>query len=446
MIKFLDYYAYGIVNIDDCLDANDLVGIMNDTLSKNEQMKISNKIENSTQSTQQNFADIEDDFDNISEIEEEECVDFSKLFVIKITSLAKSKENDDSKSKQNNDSSSTTKTDDSQESVIVEDITNNGSDNDDDSCEKEIPQVVEAQFYIQKGNGDKVDPNLNELLKEDNSKVTDKGKGKKFQLKEYYQEQVKQAFENYLNESMSGSTTSQESFSKTLKWQEIKTNKKVSFSKRKVEKENIEVEASTLNDYIYIPKSGEVICNEQCDKTWYIDSGCSRHMTVQKENLRDFRKLENVGLVKFGNNQKCKVKGYRKVTNRKFIMNRVTYIEGLKYNLISVSQLVVGTGNEVLFDKEGSMISNKETKEVVLKSKRKGDMFILDIKPIVSIPSICLLLKASSDLSWLWHRRLSHLNFKILNKLILNDLLRGLPVLKLDNDSLYAACEQGKQH
>ena len=47
----------------------------------------------------------------------------------------------------------------------------------------------------------------------------------------------------------------------------------------------------------------QVICDEQYDMKWYIDSGCSRHMTGRKENLRDYRSLENAGVVKFGNNR-----------------------------------------------------------------------------------------------------------------------------------------------
>lgn len=53
------------------------------------------------------------------------------------------------------------------------------------------------------------------------------------------------------------------------------------------------------------------------------------------------------------------------------------------------------------FENEGSFILNKETKEVMLKSKRKGDMFTLDMKPIVGVPLVCLLSKASSKLSWI---------------------------------------------
>ena len=105
-----------------------------------------------------------------------------------------------------------------------------------------------------------------------------------------------------------------------------------------------------------------------------------------KENLRDFRKLDNVGVVKFLNNQKWKVKGIEKVMNGKFKVNKVVYVKGLKHNLMSISQLIIGTRNQVFFDEEGSVIWNKETKEVLLKSKRKGDMLTLDIKPIVGKP------------------------------------------------------------
>ena len=66
--------------------------------------------------------------------------------------------------------------------------------------------------------------------------------------------------------------------------------------------------------------------------------------------MLDYQKLDNVGVVNFGKNKKYKVKGYGKATNEKFVVNRVAYVEGLKHNLISVSQLVVGTGNQFVFD------------------------------------------------------------------------------------------------
>jgi len=150
-------------------------------------------------------------------------------------------------------------------------------------------------------------------------------------------------------------------------------------------------------------------------------------------------------MVIFGNNERAEVKGYGEITNGYFTVKRVAYVEGLKHNLISVSQLCVKTGIKVLFDEYGSVIKNKKTKEVLLRSKRKGELYPLDMTPISGAPLICLLSKAHKDISWLWHRRLSHLNFKAINRLVLGDHVRGLPVLKFDNEHLCVACEQGKQ-
>ena len=77
----------------------------------------------------------------------------------------------------------------------------------------------------------------------------------------------------------------------------------------------------------------------------------------------------NAIIVKFGNKNKCTIKGYGNITNENFIVNHVAYAEGLKHKLVSISQLFIGIGNKVLFDEEGCVISNKITNEVLLNSK-----------------------------------------------------------------------------
>jgi len=72
----------------------------------------------------------------------------------------------------------------------------------------------------------------------------------------------------------------------------------------------------------------------------------------------------------FGNNQMATMKGYGKITNGKITVKKVAYVMGLKHNLISVSRLCVGTGHSITFDEEGSVIKDKLTEEVLLKSKR----------------------------------------------------------------------------
>ena len=82
-------------------------------------------------------------------------------------------------------------------------------------------------------------------------------------------------------------------------------------------------------------------------------------MTGRKEELREFRSLKDGECVKYGNNSYGTIKGYGMITNGDFTIRKVTYVEGLQHNLISVSQLVVGTGLKVSFDDEGSKIIEK---------------------------------------------------------------------------------------
>ncbi|KAI3496474.1 hypothetical protein L1887_38838 [Cichorium endivia] len=189
----------------------------------------------------------------------------------------------------------------------------------------------------------------------------------------------------------------------------------------------------------------QVIRAEQYDPEWYIDSGCSCHMTGRREELREYQSLRNGGRIRYGNNATGEIKGYGMITNGELSIRKVAYVEGLQHNLISVSQLVVGTGLKVTFDEEGSELIEKNSEKIVLKSKRKGEMFPLDMKPIIGKPAICLLTRAANDDSWLWHRCLSHMNFRDINKLVLGDLVRGLPLLKYDKERLCDACELGKQ-
>ncbi|GJT78794.1 putative ribonuclease H-like domain-containing protein [Tanacetum coccineum] len=69
------------------------------------------------------------------------------------------------------------------------------------------------------------------------------------------------------------------------------------------------------------------------------------------------------------------------------------------------------------------------------------------MKNIVPKESLtCLVAKATSDESMLWHRRLGHINFKNINKLVKENLVRGLPLKRFENDQTYVACLKGKQH
>ena len=94
-------------------------------------------------------------------------------------------------------------------------------------------------------------------------------------------------------------------------------------------------------------------------------------MTGRRDELREFRSSKDGGRVNFGNNSIGEIKGYGMITNNKLCIRKVAYVEGLQHNLISVSQLVLGTGLKVSFDDKGLEIIEQKTKSVLLKSKRK---------------------------------------------------------------------------
>ncbi|GKF75834.1 retrovirus-related pol polyprotein from transposon TNT 1-94, partial [Tanacetum coccineum] len=71
-------------------------------------------------------------------------------------------------------------------------------------------------------------------------------------------------------------------------------------------------------------------------------------------------------------------------------------------------------------------------------------MYTLSLGDMMASSPICLLSKASKTKSWLWHRRLSHLNFGAINHLARHGLVRGLPKLKFEKDHLYSTCAMGK--
>ncbi|GJU52469.1 ribonuclease H-like domain-containing protein, partial [Tanacetum coccineum] len=83
--------------------------------------------------------------------------------------------------------------------------------------------------------------------------------------------------------------------------------------------------------------------------------------------------------------------------------------------------------------------------QVLLRVPRKNYMYSVDLKNIVPKGGLtCLFAKATSDESKLWHRRLGHLNFKTMNKLVKGNLVRGLPSKLFENDQTCVACQKGE--
>jgi len=151
--------------------------------------------------------------------------------------------------------------------------------------------------------------------------------------------------------------------------------------------------------------------------------------------------LKEEGHVTYGDNNKGKILGKGIVGSASnFLVHDVLYVEGLKHNLLSISQLC-GRGYQVTFKSNTCEIRLPNSQEVLLCGKRINNVYLLDISYSSSIG--CLLTKHEE--SWLWHKRIARIHMHHLNKLISNDLVNCLPKLKFENDHLCEACQKGKQ-
>nr|GEZ70539.1 hypothetical protein [Tanacetum cinerariifolium] len=132
---------------------------------------------------------------------------------------------------------------------------------------------------------------------------------------------------------------------------------------------------------------------------WIIDSGCSNHMTGNRTLLTNFVE-KFLGMIRFGNNDFAVIVGYGDV------------------------------GLEVAFRKSTCFVRNEDGVDL-LTDDRSLNLYTIALKEVASNSS------TSSSQSWLWHQRLSHLNFTKINNLVKNNLVK---------DHFYSACEQGKIH
>nr|GEU32572.1 retrovirus-related Pol polyprotein from transposon TNT 1-94 [Tanacetum cinerariifolium] len=175
---------------------------------------------------------------------------------------------------------------------------------------------------------------------------------------------------------------------------------------------------------------------------WYLDSDCSKRMTGDRSQLINFVQ-KFLGTVKFGNDHVAKIMGYGDYQIGNVTISRVYYVEGLGHNLFSMG-LFCDSDLEVAFCQHTCFIRNLDGVDL-LTSSRGNNLYTLSLQDMMASSPICLLSKASKTKSWLWHRRLSHLNFGAINHLARRGLVRGLPKLKFEKDHLCSACAIGKE-
>nr|GEX37859.1 hypothetical protein [Tanacetum cinerariifolium] len=116
-----------------------------------------------------------------------------------------------------------------------------------------------------------------------------------------------------------------------------------------------------------------------------------------------------LGTIKFGNDHVAKIMGYGDYKTRNVTISRVYFVEGLGHNLFFVGQFC-DSNLEVAFRQHTCFIRNLEGVDL-LTGTRGNNLYTLSLGDMMASSPICFLSKASKSKSWLWHRRLSYLNF-----------------------------------
>ncbi|GJT32266.1 putative ribonuclease H-like domain-containing protein, partial [Tanacetum coccineum] len=181
------------------------------------------------------------------------------------------------------------------------------------------------------------------------------------------------------------------------------------------------------------------------------DSGCSKHMTGNKDFLTDYQDIDG-GFVAFGGGSRGgKIIGKGKIRTNKIDFEDVFFVKELNFNLFSVSQMC-DKKNNVLFTETECLILSSDFKlldenQVLLRVPRQSNMYSFDLRNVIPSGDLtCLFANATINESKLWHRRMGHVNFKTMNKLVKGNLVRGFPSKIFVNNHTCVACQKGKQH
>ena len=133
------------------------------------------------------------------------------------------------------------------------------------------------------------------------------------------------------------------------------------------------------------------------------------------------------GSITLGDKGKCKILGVGKVgKNPSKTIDNVYLVEGLKFNLLSVSQLC-DKGNQVIFDKEKCVVKNPNTGDTFITALRHDNVYALNTNEIAAQNFKCL--KAITDDPKLWHKRLGHINIHTMHELVSKIWLRDFQPL-----------------
>nr|XP_009797905.1 PREDICTED: uncharacterized protein LOC104244226 [Nicotiana sylvestris] len=182
---------------------------------------------------------------------------------------------------------------------------------------------------------------------------------------------------------------------------------------------------------------GEV---KRSSQRWYMDSGCSKHMNGSTNDFLSLKALQGGSPLQW---QKGYIPGVGRIGKTlTHSIENVYYVNNLQYSLLGISQ-IYDKGNKVEFVLKICTFTNLVTGEMVLMAKRYKNIYVTNFESLHNGDLTCQ--SVVDDDAELWHRRLGHASFTILNKLVKKDLVRGLPKSSFKDHKVCDACVKRKQ-
>jgi len=165
-------------------------------------------------------------------------------------------------------------------------------------------------------------------------------------------------------------------------------------------------------------------------------------MTWDINNFATLSRYHEGGTITFGDVSKGKIVGIGNIKlGSSPMIENVALVDGLKHNLLSVSQLC-DKGFNVIFDDLACNVFGRKTNACILFGFRENNVYMIDMSNI-QCNATCL--NAFNDDSWLWHKRLGHISFDFLSRINNKEAVKGIPYLKFEKDRICDACQLGKQ-
>ncbi|KAJ9560132.1 hypothetical protein OSB04_005292 [Centaurea solstitialis] len=183
-----------------------------------------------------------------------------------------------------------------------------------------------------------------------------------------------------------------------------------------------------LNEDKVFPSRNEAK-NEKGEDIWYLDTGASNHMTGVKEFFAELDETIT-GQVRFGDGSKVQIKGKGTIllecrNGEQQVIQDVYFIPALHSNILSLGQMTEdGYKIEMLHE---YLYVHDDNRRLVMKVKRSRNRLY---KIVLHVTQPVCLATSVDDKAWLWHARLGHINFRVIESMVQKGLVQGVPCIK----------------